>query len=120
MWHRCGNERSKQTITPRALVVSIDVVAGMVDEVHVVDLGAAGRHACEARQAGVEVLHRCGIRGIRLRQHGANQIDASARRLVLIMRDYIGGTCRGTESEVIASLYDAIGLSKRGVCELRA
>src|SRR6478609_7491044 len=55
-----GKDRTEQAIAKRARVSPFDVVAGVIDKVHVMHARGAGGHAGQARQATVDMLHDLG------------------------------------------------------------
>ncbi len=74
-----GQQRADQPVGERALVGLLDVGARMVDQVHVVDAGRAGRHAGEAGQAAVDMPDDLLVGRTIVFQHVLDQIDAAAR-----------------------------------------
>jgi hypothetical protein len=56
----------------------------MVDEVLVVDPGRARGHACETRQATIDVLHDARRRRAPLLEHVFDQINAPSRAIELV------------------------------------
>jgi hypothetical protein len=113
-----GNKVPEHTLAERAAVIVLDIVAGDVDEMRVVDLHGARRHARQAGQAAIEMMHRFGVGRTALFQHGADQIDAAARRVVLVAGQHIGRAGRGAEAVVHAGFQDAVGLGDLRLCEL--
>ncbi len=76
--HEC-EQRAQQTVRQRPHIGLLDMRAGMIDEVHVVHARGAGRHAGEAGETTVDVLHGARIRRPVLLQHVLHQVDAAAR-----------------------------------------
>ena len=98
----------------RALVGFFDVLARMIDQVHVVHAGRTGGHAGKARQAAVDMLDHFACRRPVLFEHLLDQVDAPARRIELVAEQHIGRAGRGAESAMHAGAQDFL----RG-CDLR-
>jgi hypothetical protein len=65
-------------------VVVLDVGTADIDQMGVVHLYGAGRHAGQAGQAAIEVMDGLGRRRAALFEHGADEVDAAARRVILV------------------------------------
>jgi hypothetical protein len=92
-----------------ALYVSLSVI----DQMHIVDFDGAGRDARETRKAAVQVLHGPRLWRSALFEHRANEVDASPRRFVLIVRELVGGAGGRTESKMAAGPDDCARLQQR-------
>src|SRR5262249_50772807 len=112
-------QRPDQAIRPWPPVVLLDVAARAIDQVGVVDLDRAGRHAGEARETTIEMIDRLRLGRAATLQHGAYQIDAPARRIVLVAGQYIGGAGIGAEAVVHAGLENPVRLGEVRVRQLR-
>ena len=84
--------------------MALDMDPRQVDEMDVVDPRGTGRHARETRQTLVDVLDRLGRWRATGFEHFANQVDASAGRIVLVAEQNIGRTDRSTEPVMHAVL----------------
>ncbi len=100
--------RPHETITERSLIRALDVLTGVIDEMHVMHARRASRHARQTRETPIEVLHRHGIGRPPLLEHVLREIDATARAIELIAREQIRRARRGTESAMNAGAQDAI------------
>ncbi len=107
----------RQPVHERATVGLGDVRARVVDEVHVVHAGRAGRHAGEAGQAAVDVLDRLGIGRAVVLQHVLHQVDAAARRVVLLAEQHEGRAGRGAEAAMHAFADDLLAGGEGGLLE---
>ena len=92
--------------------------ARLVDQVHVVDARGAGRHAGEAGEATVEVLHRRFRRGLAALQHVLDEVDAAARGIELVAQQHIGGAGGGAEAAMHAFAQDGVGFRDARCCKL--
>ena len=90
----------------------LDMRAGMIDEMHVIDAGRAGGHAGEAGQAAVDMLDHLAPRRLAVLQHVLDQIDAAARRIDLVAEQHIGRAGRGAEAAMDASAQDLVRLPR--------
>ena len=105
-------------IRPRAHVGLLDVLPGVIDEVHVVHPRRAGGHAAQAGQAAIDVLdHLLGRRAV-VFQHVLDQVDAAARAIELVAEQRVGRTGRGAEAAMHAGAQDLGGLRGVGIGEL--
>ncbi len=84
----------------------------------VVDLDRAGGHAGEARKAAVKVMHRLRVGRPALLQHGADEVDAPARRVVLVPGQHIGRARIGAEAIMNAGLENAVRLGDLEIGQL--
>lgn len=96
----------------------LDMGAGDVDQVRVVDLDRAGGDAGQAGQAAIEVMHGLFVRRPTLFQHGADQVDAAARGIVLVAAQHIGWASGGAEAIMHAGAQNTVGLCNLGLCQL--
>src|SRR5918993_993111 len=96
----------------------LDVASRMIDEVHVVDARRAGRHAREAGQAAVDMLHDLRSRGLSALQHVLDEVDAPARAVELVAEQQIGRAGRGTESAVDTGPENLLRTRHGGVLQL--
>ena len=92
----------------------LDIGSRAVDQMDIVHLHRAGRHAGQARKAAVEVRDGFGIGRATFFEHRADEIDAPARRFILIARKHIRGARVRAEPVMHARLQDPVGL-----CDLR-
>ena len=74
-----GQHGAGQPVEQRPPVGLLDMRAGMVDQVHVIDARRAGRHAGEAGQAAVDMGDDLLVRRAAVLQHVLDQVDAAAR-----------------------------------------
>ena len=101
-------QRAQQAIGQRPAVGLLDVAPRMVDEVHVVDVGGAGGHAGEARQAAVDVLDDLLARRLVVLEHVLDQVDAAARAVELVAEQQVGRAGRGAEAAMHAAPQDLL------------
>ena len=104
--HHIGEERAHQAVDQRPPVGLFDMVAGVIDQMHVVHAGRAGRHAGEARQAAIDVLDHLGASPAVMLQHLLDQVDAPARRIELVAEQHVGRAGGRAEAAVHASAQD--------------
>ena len=74
-----GNQQADRTIDRRPAEILLDMHPRVIDQVHIVDAGRAGRHAAQAGQAAVEMLDDIGGDWSAALQHALDEIDATAR-----------------------------------------
>ena len=117
--HGEGQHIAQQALKDRAAVGFLDMGAGLVDQVHVVDARRACRHARQARQAAVDVLHRLCRRRLALFQHVLDEIDAAARAVEFIAQQHIGRAGGGAEAAMHALPQDGVGFRDAGLGQLR-
>ena len=108
-----GERAANEAIRRRPLVGLLDVGAGVIDEVHVVDARRAGRHAGEARQAAVDVGDDLLGRRLAALQHVLDQVDAAARTVELVAEQHVGRAGRGAEAAMDAAAQES---SRRRRC----
>ena len=108
----------QQPLAPRPAVIPFDPAPRVVDEVHVIDAGRAGRHAGQAGEAAVDVLDRIGGDRAAARQHVLDQVDAAARAVELVAEQDIGRAGRGAEAAMRAGPQDLLGCRGVGIGEL--
>ena len=109
---RAGDQPAQQTIGERPAIVLFDIGAGDVGEMEIVDVDGAGRHAGVAGQAAIDMADRLRI-GLRIGpaaplQHGADQVDPPARRLVLVAGQHIGRAHRRAEAVMHAGPQNSV------------
>jgi hypothetical protein len=97
----------------------LDMAASAIDEMRIVDLDGTGGHARQAREAAIEVMDRLRIGRPASLQHGTDQVDAPARGIVLVPRQYIGRAGIGAEAIVYAGLENPVRLGNLGFRQLR-
>src|SRR5258707_1062246 len=82
------------------------------------DARRAGRHAGEAGQAAVDMLDHLPARRLALLQHVLDEIDAPARRIVLVAEQEIGRAGRRAEAAMHTGAQDLLGLGGIGIGKL--
>jgi hypothetical protein len=113
-----GQGVAEQAFVPGALVGILDVVPGVVDEVHVVHAGGAGAHAGEAGEAAVDVADDF-LRGRAAGfQHVLDEVDAAAGGIELVAEEDEGGARGGAEAAMDAGAELLVGFRGVGVAEL--
>ena len=117
--HHLCEHGAQQALGQRPAVRALDVGAGMVDQVHVVDAGRTGRHAGEAGQAAVDMSGDLLRRRPVVLQHVLDQVDAPARRIELIAVEHIGRAGRGAKAAVHAGAQDLFRFRDMRVGQLR-
>ncbi len=113
-----GEERPQRPVRGGPAVGLLDIGAGVVDEVHVVDARRAGRHAGEAGEAAVDVLHDLRRRGLAALQHVLHQVDAAARGIELVAEEEVGRAGRGAEAAMHAGAQDRLRRPHRRIAQL--
>ena len=93
-------------VEQRALVGLLDVLAGVIDQMHVMHAGRTGGHAGEARQAAVDMLDHFARGRPLVLEHVLDQIDAPARAIELVAEQHIGRTGGGAEAAMHAGAQD--------------
>ncbi len=107
-----------KAVGQRALIGVLDMLAGLVDQVHVMHAGGTGGHAGQAGQAAVDMLdHVAGGRPLLL-QHVLDQIDAPARAIELVAEQHIGRAGGGAEAAMHAGAQDLVGFRDLRIGEL--
>ena len=110
--------RAQPPLRERPPVRLLDVHARVVDQVLVMDAGRARRHAREAAQAAVDVLHDGARRGPVVLEHVLDQIDAAARAVELVAEQHVSRARRRAEAAVHALAQDRLAGGDGGVLEL--
>ena len=110
--------RADQPVEQRPPVGLLDMGARMVDQMHVVDAGRAGRHAGEAGQAAVDMGDDLGVGRPAVLQHVLDQVDAAARRIELVAERHIGRAGRRAEAAMHAFAQDLLGFRDMRIGEL--
>ena len=95
MGQKKAQQRAQSTVRQGALVGLFNIGACMINEMHVMHARRTSRHAREAGQATVDMLHHFGRSGFAVLQHVFDEIDAPARRIELVAFQQIGRACRG-------------------------
>ncbi len=113
-----AEQTPQQPLAQGPAVMLLDMAPAVIDEVHVVHAGRAGRHAGEARQAAVDMLD-----GLRrdlpaFFEHVLDQVDAAARAVELVAEQHIGRAGRGAEAAMHAGAQDLFRRRGIGVGEL--
>src|SRR3569623_1998983 len=111
-------QAADKPVGERPLVGLLDMVAGVIDEVHVVHARGARRHAGEAREAAVDVLDHLGRRRTVLFQHLLDQVDAAARGIQLVAEQHIGRARGGAEAAMHAGAQDLLRFGGLRISEL--
>jgi len=91
------------------LVTLLHIVAGVVDQLGVIDAGGAGGGAGQAGKAAVDVFDHLWRRICVGLQHFLDQIDAPARAIQLVAEQDIGGAGGGAEAAVDAFADHRLG-----------
>ena len=92
--------------------------AADVNEMGIVDLDGARRHTGQTRKATIKMVDGLAIRCATFFEHGADQIDAAAWRIVLVTNQHVGRASRGAKPVVDAGLQDAVGLGDLWIGQL--
>ena len=111
---------ARQALAEAAAAGLLDVGAGVVDEVHVVDAAGAGGHAGEAGEAAVDVSLHLRARGTVVLEHLLHQVDAAARAVALVAQQHVGRAGGGAEAAVHAAAQDLVDLRRARVFQLLA
>ena len=90
-----------------------------IDKMHIVHARRAGRHAGEAGQAAVDMLHGQRIGGPVLFEHLLDEIDTSARAIELVAEQHEGRAGRGAKAAMDAGAQNFLGLRRRRILQLR-
>ena len=90
----------------RTLVGFLDVLARMIDQMHVVHAGRTGGHAGKARQATVDMFDHLARRRPVLLEHLLDQVDATARGIELVAEQNISRAGRRAEPAMHAGAQD--------------
>ena len=109
---RLASSVRSSAVLEAALPGLLDVRAGEVDEVHVVDAARAGRHAGEAGEAAVDVVLHLGAGIPIVLEHVLHQVDAAARGVALVAEQHVGRAGGGAQAAVHAAAQDAVGLGE--------
>ena len=112
-----AQEHPHRVLVRAAVTALLDAHAGEIDQMHIVDAARTGRHAAEAGQTAVDVMHR-GRRHVASLEHLLHEIDAPARTVPLIPCQHIGGTGGRAQPAMNAAAQDLVGTRDRRVPEL--
>jgi hypothetical protein len=110
---------AQQALVRRAAVGALDVNAGVVDEVHVVDAGRTSRHASEARQAAIDVESDFRRRRPVVLEHILDEVDAAARRIEFVAVEHVGWACGDTETAMHAGAQNLFRFGHIRIGKLR-
>ena len=113
-----GQHGARQPVEQRPLVGLLDMGAGMVDQMHVVDARRAGGHAGEAGQAAVDMGDDLLVGRAAVLQHVLDQVDAPARRIELVAQRHIGRAGGGAEAAMHAFAQDLLRFRDMRIGEL--
>ncbi len=113
-----AEQPAQGAVRPGPHIGSLDVMSRMVDEMHVVHARRAGRHAGQARQATVDMLHHLSGRRAVVLQHVLDEVDAAARAVELVAEQRVGRAGRGAETAMHAGAQDLGRFRGVGVGEL--
>ena len=100
----CEEDAAEERVGGGAGDVSLDLRAGVFDELVVLDAGGAGRHAGHAAEAVVHVAAEGLIEGRVALGGGLHHVDAAAGRVHLLAPEDVGGAGGKTKAAV-----DAVG-----------
>ena len=114
-----GEDGPQQAIAQWPPVGRLDVLPGVIDEVHVMHAGRTGGHAGQAGQAAVDVLDHLRHGGLTALQHVLDQVDAPARGVELVAEQQVGRAGRGAEPAMDAGPQDFFRRGHGRVRELR-
>ena len=108
-----------EPVSRGAAVIVFDVLAGMIDQMHVVDPRGAGRHAPEARQAAIDVLDSLAVGSSARLEHVLDHVDAAPRTVALVAKHLVGRAGRSAESAVNAGPQNRVRTPRQRVVKLR-
>ena len=112
-----GQHATQHPVVPGPLVAGMDIGAGMIDQMHVIDPRRAGGHAGQARQAPVDMFHNLDSGRLVVLQHVLDQVNPSARRIQFIAEQQIGRAGRGAKPAMHAGAQDFLGFLHVGIGE---
>src|SRR6266508_1974180 len=95
------DQRPEGAVATRARVAALDLVAGGLDQLVVLDPRRAGGHARHAAEAPVEVADHLVVHGLAL-EPDLHQVDAAPRRVHLLAPQQVGRAGRQAEAAVDA------------------
>lgn len=98
--------------------MTFDKGAAAIDQFSIIDARRAGGFAGETGQAAIEVRDRARIRRAAAFEHGLHQIDAAARRIVLVAEQDVGRAGLRAEAIAHATANDAVCRRQCGICQL--
>ena len=94
------------------------MLPALIDQMHVIDAGRAGRHASEAGETAVDMLHHLGRGRAVVLEHLLYEVDAAARPIELVAEQHIGRTGRVAKAAMHASAQNLVGFREIRVGEL--
>lgn len=115
--HR-DDRRAQQALGQRPSKMRFDIGTAAVDEAAILDARRAGGLAGQTGQATIDMRDGLGVRCAAALQHGTHQIDATARRVVLVTEQHISRTGLRTEAMAHTALDHALGFGKRRLGQL--
>jgi len=115
-----GQQGARHSLPETALARLLDVGAGVVDEVHVVDAARARGHAGEAGEAAVDVVLHLGTCRALVLEHLLHQVDAAARAVALVAQQHVGGAGGGAEAAVHTAAQNLVDFGRAWVLQLLA
>ncbi len=114
-----GKELPLQAVEQGPRVGLLDMRAGMVDQMHVIDARGAGGHASETGQAAIDMAHRALVGGAGVFQHVLDEIYPPARAIQFVAQQHESRTGRGAEAAMHAGAQNPVRLGDVGVGKLR-
>ena len=112
-------QRAQHAVGERALIGLLDVLARVIDQMHVMHAGGAGRHAGQTREAAVDVLDHVARRRPLVLEHLLDQIDAPARTVELVAEQHVSRAGGGAKAAMHAGAQDLFGLRHLRIHQLR-
>ena len=113
-----GQHATRQPVGQRPLIGLLDVDAGMVDQMHVVDAGGTSGRAGETGEAAVDMGDDLLIRRTAVFEHVLDQIDSATRAIEFVAKRHIGRTGGGAETAMHAFAQNGFRFRDMGIGEL--
>ncbi len=118
-WQNCREAAPQDLVDQRPFISFLDMLAGVIDQMHVMDTGWTGGHAAETGETAIDMGDdRLGRRAAAF-EHVLDQIDAAARAVQFVAAQQIGRTGCRTEAAMNAVAQDLVRLGDIRIGQLR-
>ena len=109
---------AQQPFEPRPVIGILNMHAGLINKMHVIDTRGTRRHAGQARQAAVNVFDRFNCCRLILLKHVLDEVNAAARAVEFIAEQHIGRAGCRAEAAMHTRAQYLVGLGGVRVLQL--